>query len=173
MKGTKDFKLTFNNSGKAKLVGYSDANWAGNVDNRRSTSGYVLLLGNSAISWCSKRQQTVSLSTTESEYIAITLACQELLWLKGLLKDIDYSYVETPIKLFSDNQSAIKLVYSNNYHARSKHIDTKYNFVKENVANKVVELSYIPTEEMIADALTKPVTSNKNLYCNEGIGLRE
>lgn len=173
IKGTKDFKLTFNNSGKAKLVGYSDANWAGNVDDRRSTSGYVFLLGNSAISWCSKRQQTVSLSTTESEYIAITLACQELLWLKGLLKDIDNSYVETPIKLFSDNQSAIKLVYSNNYHARSKHIDTKYNFVKENVANKVIDLSYVPTEEMIADALTKPVTSNINSYCNEGIGLRE
>jgi len=109
----------------------------------------------------------------QSEYVAITLACQELLWLKGSLKDIDYSHVDTPIKLFSDNQSAIKLVYSNNYYVRSKHIDTKYNFVKENLANKVFDLSYIPTEEMIVDALTKPVTNNKNLCYNNGIGLGE
>lgn len=112
-------------------------------------------------------------SITFDNGVAITLACQDLLWLKELLKNIDNSYVNTPIKLFSDNQSAIKLVHSNNYHARSKHIDTKYNFVKENVASKVIELSYIPTEEMIADALTKAVTSNKNLYCNNGIGLGE
>lgn len=156
-----------------KLVGYCDANWAGDLDSRRSTSGYVFLLGNNAVSWCSKKQQTVSLSTTESEYIAIALASQELLWLKRLLKDIENLSADNLVKLYSDNQSAIKLMRSNHYYARSKHIDTKYNFMKENVANKVIDLSYISSEEMIADALTKPVTSEKNRFCNNGMGLSE
>jgi len=103
LKGTKDLRLKFNDSGSMELVGYYDANWAGDTDSRRSTSGYVFLLGNCAVSWCSKRQQTVSLSTTESEYIAIALAVQELLWLKRLIKDIDNSCVREPIRLHSDN----------------------------------------------------------------------
>jgi len=173
LKGTKSYQLKFGDYKSEKLVGYCDANWAGDLDSRRSTSGYVFLLGNNAVSWCSKKQQTVSLSTTESEYIAIALASQELLWLKRLLKDIENLSADNPVKLYSDNQSAIKLMRSNHYHARSKHIDTKYNFEKENVANKVIDLSYISSEEMIADALTKPVTSEKNSFCNDGIGLSE
>lgn len=147
LKGTKSYQLKFGNYKIEKLVGYCDANWAGDLDSCRSTSGYVFLLGNNAVSWCSKKQQTVSLSTTESEYIAIALASQELLWLKRLLKDIENLSADDPVKLYSDNQSAIKLMRSNNYHARSKHIVTKYNFVKENVANKVIDLSYIPSEK--------------------------
>lgn len=82
LKGTKSYQLKFGDYESDKLVGYCDANWARDLDSSRSTSGYVFLLGNNAISWCSKKQQTVSLSTTESEYIAIALASQELLWLK-------------------------------------------------------------------------------------------
>lgn len=171
LKGTKDLRLKFNDSGSMELVGYCYANWAGDTDSRRSTSGYVFLLGNCAVSWCSKRQQTVSLSTIESEYIAIALAVQELLWLKRLIKDIDNSCVREPIRLHSDNQSAIKLAHSDNYHARSKHIDTKYKFIREKVANNVIRINYVPSNEMIADALTKAVTSEKNKFCNKYIGL--
>lgn len=79
LKGTKDYKLKFSDSGKLELIGYCDADWAGELDTRRSTSGYVFLFGNGAVSWCSKKQLTISLSSTESEYIAIALANQELL----------------------------------------------------------------------------------------------
>lgn len=101
----------------------------------------------------------------------MALATQELLWLKGIIKDIDDSCIREPIELCSDSQSAIKLVYSNNYHARSKHIDIKHKFIKENVSDKVIELNYVSSKEMIADALTKAVTSDKNIFCNQGMNL--
>lgn len=173
MKGTKDLQLRFSGSGLMKLVGYCDANWAGDSDSRRSTSGYIFLLGSCAVSWCSKKQQTVSLSTTESEYTAMVLATQELLWLKELMKDIDDCCISGPIHLYSDNQSAIKLAHSDSYHARSKHIDIKYKFVKEKIADKIINLDYISSNEMLADALTKGVTFDKVKYCNDNMNLIE
>ncbi|XP_071573948.1 uncharacterized protein [Temnothorax nylanderi] len=131
LKGTKDLRLKIDCSKPMELIGYCNANWAGDTDSRRSTSGYVFLLGSCAVSWCSRRQQSVSLSTTESEYIAMSLATQELLWLKRLMEDIDKSCIREPICLYSDNQSAIKLASSDNYYARSKHIDTRYKFIKK------------------------------------------
>lgn len=88
-----------------------------------------------------------------------------------MLKDIDSSCVNEPIKLYSDNQSAIKLAHSNNYHARSRHIDTKYNFIKEKIINKVIGLDYVSTKDMIANALTKAVSYEKNKFCNNSLGL--
>lgn len=93
----------------------------------------------------------------------MTIATQELLWLKRLIRDIKKSCISKPVKLFNDNQSAMKLAQSNNYHARSKHIDTKYNFLKGNVLAKVVRLEYVNSKEMVVDALTKTIRKGQIL----------
>jgi len=171
LKGTKNYKLLYSSKGNANLIGYSDADWAGDVDTRRSTTGYAFVLQGGAISWCSKKQSTVALSTTEAEYLAIGAACQETIWLRSLLRELDPSAIAEPTILYSDNQSAIKLSENNAYRARSKHIDTRHHFVRQQVKEGTIKLVHLNSREMTADCLTKGVFSEKLKLCNKEIGL--
>lgn len=139
------------------MIGYSDADWAGNTANsKRSTSGYVFVLAGAAISWISKRQNIVALSSTESEYIAAISAAQEALFLRQLLQQIAPSPT-TPTLLLLDNQGALKLAEGTGTSKRTKHIDIRYHFIREAVANGSIKCQYIPTADMVADTLTRPV----------------
>ena len=156
LKGTKHLSITYGGSDtNLQLQGYTDADFGGSND-RRSTSGYVFVLGGGAISWCSKRQSTVALSTTEAEYMALTQATKEYIWLKTLWHELGRQSENQVI--FVDNNSAIDLANNPEYHSRTKHIDVEYHFIREKVENKEVNIVYCPTDDMIADLLTKPLS---------------
>ena len=139
-----------------KLVGNADADWSGDLDDRKSTTGYYFKFqGNgAAISWEVKKQATVALSSTEAEYQAMAAAVQEAIYLRSLMKDFGYPMKE-PIYIGEDNQSCIKMCHIPVMHKRSKHIDTKLHFMRERAENGEVGIHYIPTEDMTADILTK------------------
>ena len=166
--GSKGFGITYGASAET-IVGYTDADYAGDVDTRRSTTGFVFILFGGAVSWSSKRQATVAASTTEAEYIAMAAAVREALWLRQLLKDL--AMVVDTVDIFADNQSAIKLVKNPVVSNRSKHIDVVYHFARERVARKEVKIAYVKTNDMLADMLTKPVEKAKLDLCNRGIGM--
>lgn len=157
---TSNFKLVLSRF-EESLTGYADSSWAENLD-RKSTSGYVFLFNGGVISWCSRKQSCVALSSTESEFIALCEAVQEAIWLKSLLTDMDYTINKINIK--EDNQSCLKIIQNDKFSNRSKHIDTKYNFIKDFVKNGTITCQYCSTEEMLADILTKPLGQHKFEY---------
>ncbi len=165
IKHTKDLRLAFKGG---DLLGYTDASYAQDAD-RRSVGGYVFKLGGAAISWSSKRQATVSLSTCESEYIAQSEAAKEAIWLQRLLKELGYHFY--PVTLNADNRGAIALASNPTSYTRSKHIDVRYHFVREKVAEGLINLVYIPTADMIADGCTKPLTGAKLQKFIQDLGL--
>lgn len=137
-----------------KLVGYCDSDWAGDVSTRRSTTGYVFMLGGAAVSWESRLQPTVALSSSEAEYMALSAAVQEALHLRQLLKDLGFEQRgATPIK--EDNQACIALSKNKVTSKRTKHIDVRYHFTRERVESGEVVLEYVPSAEQLADLLTK------------------
>ena len=140
------------------LYGYSDANCGNDIDSRKSTSGYIFFISGGPISWSSKKQSTIALSSTEAEYMALTHASKEAIWLRRFLRELDFEFQEQePTLIFEDNQSAIALAKNPVHHARSKHIDIQYHFIRDKVETGEIELRYTPTTEMIADAMTKPL----------------
>ena len=151
------------------VVGYCDADYAGDLDTRRSTTGFVFILHGGAITWLSKRQPTVAASTTEAEYISAAQAVKEALWLRVLLADL--GIVVNTFQIKGDNQSVLKLLKNPVSSMRLKHIDVVYHFARERVARREVEFSYVNTNEMLADMFTKTVPGNKLQTCCGGIGV--
>lgn len=164
--GTPNFGITF---GGLELTAYCDADYAGDVDTRRSTTGYVFIMGGGAISWSSRLQPTVAASTTEAEYMAAAYAIKEGLWLRTLLSDLGLKLDSITIE--ADNQSAIKLLKNPVFSMRSKHIDVIYHFARERVMRKDISFKYIPTTKMVADALTKPLPTAKLEFCRIAMGI--
>jgi hypothetical protein len=161
VRGTVDFGIHFGEGDG--LQGYCDSDYAGDLDTRRSTSGFVFTLHGGAVSWSSRLQPTVAVSTTEAEYMAAAYAVKEGLWLKKLL--LDFGIAVSPIRIFCDNQGAIKLMKHAIASLRSKHIDVIHHFVRERVARGEVEFEYCRSEEMAADCLTKPLVVSKFQQC--------
>ena len=161
--GAVNYQLNFRKSKNGlQLIGYSDANCGSSVVDRRSTSGYYFMLNESGpvISWKSKKQPTVALSSCESEYMALCSAVQETVYLERLLNDVLKSSF-SPVTIFVDNQGTIALSKNPVHHNRFKHIDIKYHFIRENVKDEKVNLIYVPTDKNIADMLTKPSSKLK------------
>ena len=160
LKGTINDRLMLGSGGfESELVGYSDADWAGDCTDRKSTSGYVIQLSGSTIDWKTQKQNSVSLSSCESEYIALTELCTQLKWIVQLLKDM--GVVLRNISVYEDNQSTLKLLDSEKIQTRSKHIDVRYNFVKEIKRLGEMNFYYCDTQNMPADLLTKPLSGEK------------
>eukprot|EP00253_Pinus_taeda_P008669 PITA_08669 len=143
----------------------------GDLDKRRSTSGYVLTLAGGAISWMSKLQNIVALSTTEAEYIVASHASKEAIWLKGLFGE--FGRFHDNIKLFCDSQSAIHLAKNLAYHSKSKHIPIKYHFVTQVIIERGVSLEKVHTKENCADMFRKPVLLEKLRWCLASLGLQK
>jgi hypothetical protein len=153
-----------------ELVGYSDADWAGDLDSRRSTTGYLFKLGNVPICWKSKRQPTVALSTAEAEYMALSMAVQTVIWIRKLLKDFCIASKE-PTVIYEDNQGCIAMAKNPVNHERTKHIDIRYNFVREKVEDKTIVVKYLETTDMLADILTKGLTRDQHRKLCDEIGI--
>ncbi len=166
--GTADYGIIYGRTGPT-LEAYCDADYAGDIDTRRSTTGYVFNLCGGAISWSSRLQPTVAASTTEAEYMAAAYAIKEGLWLRSLLTDLSMDI--GTITINADNQSAIKLLKNPVFSMRSKHIDVIYHFARERVINKDIEFKYIATDMMVADSLTKPLVPSKFDFCREAMGI--
>jgi len=141
-------------------IGYVDADHARDTDSRRSVTGYIFFLADGPVSWSSKQQSSVALSSMEAEYMAASAACQEAVWLDRVLKELGNTNVDV-IVLFEDNKSCIQFTKNNNVHKRSKHIDQRYHYIRELVADSKVKLEYIPTDMNIADLFTKPISSER------------
>jgi transposase InsO family protein len=139
------------------LQGYCDSDWGADRDDRRSVTGYVFMLGGGAVSWQSKKQHTVALSSVEAEYMASTQATKEALWWRTFLIELGMPKTITTV-IHSDSQGSIALSKNPEHHARSKHIDIRHHFVREQVAAGTVALQYVPTHDMIADVLTKSLS---------------
>lgn len=154
----------------AGLQGYCDSDYAGDVDTRRSTTGFVFLLNGGAISWSSRLQPTVAASTCEAEYMAGAYATKEALWLRKLMGDLEIRVSTVDIKC--DNQGAIKLMKHPIAHARSKHIDVVHHFARERVTRGEIKFEFCGTEENVADILTKPLAEDKFNKCREGMAIR-
>ncbi|KAF4621852.1 hypothetical protein D9613_012077 [Agrocybe pediades] len=168
LKGTKELWLSYGGTEK-ELTGYADAD--GNMaEDRHAISGYAFLLHGGAVSWSTKRQEIISLSTTESEYIAATYAAKEALWLRSLISQLFDTTLDATA-LFSDNQSAIALTKDHQYHARTKHIDIRFHFIRWIVENGSLRLIYCPTDEMVADTFTKALPSPKVKHFAAELGL--
>jgi hypothetical protein len=164
LKGTKSDGVTYwRSEEELSLEGYSDADWAGDPETRRSTTGYLFrLAGKSAvIAWKSQRQKVVAHSSAEAEYMALHSASQEAMFLRNLLGEFGCMDVEQPTRLYEDNQSAIKLSINPAFHPRTKHIDLRYHIIREYVAEGKIELEYVDTDHMLADMLTKPLAAPK------------
>jgi hypothetical protein len=155
LQGTLQFKLRFGGLSPQDVVGYCDADWAGDLEDRRSTTGFVFMMGGGTTSWSSKRQPTIALSTTEAEYMASTQATKEAIWMTKFMKELGYRKEKKAMVIRCDNQGAISLTKNPTQHARTKHIDVQHHFVRERVENGEVTFEYCSTEEMVADVLTK------------------
>jgi len=171
LRGTIDLQLTFRGE-LTDLVGYSDSDWGGDPATHRSTAGFVFNIGSGAISWSSKRQPTIALSTCEAEYQAQTQAAKEAVWLRSLLQDLN-PIERTPYAtiIYCDNQGAIALAKDPKFHPRTKHIAIQHHWVREKIAEQVVDLEYVQTSKQVADGLTKALPKDAFEAFREALGL--
>jgi len=157
--------------GRGLCAGYTDPHWGAGED-RKSIGGYVFLINGAAVSWASKKQPSVALSSTEAEYMALTQGVKESLWLQQLLHDLGALKHQREIQpIECDNQGAIALTKNPEYHARTKHVDIQFHFIRQHVETNSGELSYCPTHEMTADIFTKPLPHPQCYKHTLGLGL--
>lgn len=168
LRGTSNLCLSFGN-GEPVLEGYTDADMAGDLDHRKSTSGYVFTFAGGAVSWQSKLQKCVALSTTEAEYIAATEAGKELLWLVRFLLELGMQQEDAIV--FCDSQSAIDLSKNATYHSRTKHIDVRFHWLRDVIENQQMKLKKIHTDKNPSDMLTKIVPKDKLELCCRLVGM--
>ncbi|KAL5841649.1 hypothetical protein ACOSQ3_012252 [Xanthoceras sorbifolium] len=169
LRGTTNKTLCFK-GGDTTLTGYVDADLAGNVDIRKSTTGYVYTLGGTAVSWVSQLQKIVALSTTEAEYVAVTEASKEMVWLQNFLEELGKKQEDNV--LYCDSQSAIHLAKNPSFHSRTKHIQLRYHFIRSLLEDGILKLEKISGAQNPADMLTKTVTTDKLKLCSASVGLQ-
>ncbi|KAK2407959.1 putative mitochondrial protein [Trifolium repens] len=154
LKGTTDFGIFYKKNGESVLTGFTDSDYAGDLDDRRSTSGNVFMMGSAAVSWASKKQQVVTLSTTEAEFIAAANSACQAIWLRRILEELHF-HQDRPTVIHCDNSSTIKLSKNPVLHGRSKHIDVRFHFLRDLVTDKTIDLVYCQSEDRVADIMTK------------------
>jgi hypothetical protein len=162
LRSTSDLGLPYYKSALPQLQAYSDADYGGCPDTRRSTTGYCSFLGSSLLSWKSKKQPTVSKSSTEAEYRAMSAVCSEIVWLRRLLADFGMT-PSIPTPLFCDNESAVKIASNPVFHERTKHIEIDCHFVREKFEQGLITLPHVSTKDQIADILTKSLSKTNHV----------
>ncbi|GJY12080.1 hypothetical protein Tco_0381389 [Tanacetum coccineum] len=153
-----------------ELTTFSDADHAGCVDTRKSTSGGIQFLGDKLVSWMSKKQDCTAMSSAEAEYVALSASCAQVMWMRTQLQDYGFNYNKIP--LYCDSQSAIAISCNPVQHSRTKHIHTRYHFIKEQVENGIIELYFVRTEYQLADMFTKALSEDRFQYLVRRIGMR-
>ena len=172
---TREYGIMYKLEGKGvegyahNLAGYTDVDFAGDITDRKSTTGWLFNFNGSLISWASKKQSHVSCSSMESELVAGSFAMTEGIWLIQLGKD--FRHVFTPIPLFTDNQSFILFLKNDIRNSRTKHIDTHYHYTRNEVAARNIKLHYVPSIANSADVLTKALSPCKHIYILDSLGI--
>jgi hypothetical protein len=173
LKGTKDLGITYSKSGNElnqnNFIGYSDASFANNYD-RTSVSGYTFLSAGGAITWGSKKQNIVSLSSTEAEYVCLSDAAREATWLRNLYAEIGYPQIQ-PTLVYGDNLGTLAITKNPHYHKRTKHFDIKHHYIRDQIKDQSIILKYCPTAQMTADILTKALPRQAHKLHMETLGL--
>ncbi|GJX01464.1 retrovirus-related pol polyprotein from transposon TNT 1-94, partial [Tanacetum coccineum] len=170
LRGTVNRGLWYPKDSSIALTAFADADHAGCQDTRRSTSGSMQFLGDRLVSWSSKRQKSAAISSTEAEYIAMSGCCAQILWMRSQLTDYGLGFNKIP--MYCDNKSAIALCCNNVQHSRSKHIDIRYHFIKENVENGVIELYFVNTEYQLANIFTKALCQERIEFLSDKLGMK-
>jgi hypothetical protein len=173
LKGTSDFKLVYgphSDSPGHSFSTFSDSDHGGNPNNGRSTGGYVVRIGSGAVSWSSKLQAIVALSSTEAEYIAAVEAGKEMVWMHQFLGEIGFP-VPTPSILHLDNQSAISVSENPEHHGRMKHLDLRWYWLRDIISSGAIKPEFVPSQDMVADILTKPLMRPQMEKCRRSMGL--
>ena len=148
--------MFYNKGEKSDLFGFTNSDYAGDVDDRKSMVGYVFMMGSTVVLWCSKKQPIVTLSTTEVEFIVATTCTCQTIWLRKILEELHFKQLE-PIPIYCDNISTIKLSKNLILHWKSKHIDVKYHFLRDLTKDWAIDLIYCKSEDQIVDLFTKPL----------------
>ena len=172
VQGTRNYGLLYSYGGKSEFLGYSDSDWAGDKDERKSTTGHVFYFGGTAFAWTSKKQPVIALSSCEAEYVAVNSVVCEGVWLRSLLKFFNYPQEEATV-INVDNQSAISLSKNPVLHGRSKHIETRFHYVRDQVRVNAMRLEYCQTSEQVADIFTKPLSTGAFEKLRKALGMRE
>jgi len=154
LKGTVNYGLQYSSDANEECVGFCDADWAGDTNDRKSTSAYTFQTNGASVSWRSKKQPCVALLMAEAKYVALSTAVQEALWMKQLLVDLNFN-TETLMTIYGDNQAAISMSQNPQFHGRRKHIDIKCHFVRDQVDKGTINIVYCSTSNMLADLFTK------------------
>eukprot|EP00253_Pinus_taeda_P003540 PITA_03540 len=170
LQGTQNYGLWYPRDADLTLHDYTDADWAGSMDDRKSTSGGALFMGSRLVSWFSKQHSSIALSTAEAEYVAATSFCTQLLWMMQTLQDFQITCTP-PISILCDNTSAITISKNLVMHSNTKHIPIKYHFLREQVLEQKVKLEYVPSKEQVADILSKPLPRETFEYLRQKLGV--
>ena len=170
VKGTTNLGIWYLKTGGVKLDGYADSDWAGSVDDMKSTSGYVFTIGSGVICWNSRKQEVVAQSTTEAEYISLAAAANQAIWLRKLLADLGWEQ-SSPTELYCDNKSAISIAQNPVHHGRTKHINVKFHSIREAEKNSLVKLHYCSTDEQLADIMTKGLPKSRLEFLRLKLGM--
>lgn len=154
---TKDYKICYD--GKGEIIGYTDSDYAGDIKDRKSTSGNIILMGNNPICWASKKQSIVATSTAEAEYVSTSECIKKILWIRNILQEL--LKFNKPIKIYTDNLASLRNIENDEINPKLRHLAVKYFFDKDNIEKGKVKLYYIDTTRMLADILTKHVNGTK------------
>jgi Reverse transcriptase (RNA-dependent DNA polymerase) len=170
VRGTVDLGLHYSKTNSFKLVGYSDSDWCGDIDDTKSTLEFTFYVGDTVFTWLSKKQAIVTLSTCEAEYVAASLCVNHAIWLRNLLYDLKLPQLEaTEIRV--DNKSAIELAKNPVHHERSKHIDVRYHSIREHIKEKEVQVTHVPSNDQVADIFTKALPRPLFENCRRKLGM--
>ncbi|GKA14607.1 retrovirus-related pol polyprotein from transposon TNT 1-94 [Tanacetum coccineum] len=170
LRGTIKMGLSYAKDSCFELTDFSDADHAGCIDTHKSTSGGIQFLGDKLVSWMSKKQDCTAMSSVEAEYVALSASCAQVMWMRTQLKDFGFNYNKIP--LYCDSQSAIAISCNPVQHSRTKHIHTRYHFIKEHIENGIIELYFVKTEYQLADMFTKALPEDKFQYLVKRVGMR-
>jgi hypothetical protein len=163
LRHTPDFGIWYSTSSSLALHGFLDVDFAGCRLDRKSTSGTCQLLGSSLVSWSSCKRSSVAQSTTEAEYVAAASCCSQLLWITYTMSDFGEEYTNVPLQC--DSTSAISVAKNPVLHSKTKHIEVRYHFLRDNIEKRKITLIHIPTHDQLADIFTKPLIKQLSLIC--------
>jgi hypothetical protein len=169
---TANYGIFYEVSTELQVHGYTDVDWAGSISDRRSTSGFMFSFGSAAVTWSSKKQPTVALSSIEAKYRGAAMAACEVAWLHKLLGDLGL-HVDKQVVIYCDNLSNIQLVRNLMFHARTKHIEVHYHFIREKVLAGEIDLIYVSTEDQVVDIFTKVLGAEKHCRFCSMLGVME